>query len=507
MRKLFVPVVLIFFVVAAEAQTTAGRWSLGVHGGANMWINDYNKRIVGAGGDILLRYNASRYFSLGLLGGVDILKARQNPLEGFPFPNDYIRLLSIPASMVAWVNLMPGNRVSPYVYAGGGALFYQRKAGGNVPYPDNKFRTSVMIPVGFGFEGFMAKKTSWNLDFGFRILDDLTDNFKYGTVDAYASVTAGVNFYFGSSDADDDDNDGLTNGEERRYGTDPENPDTDGDGLKDGEEVKRYRTNPLRQDTDGDGLRDGDEVLNYKTDPAKYDTDGDGLPDGEEILKYKTDPLKDDTDGDGLTDGDEVLKYKTDPLKVDTDGDGLSDWDEVKTYRTDPSNPDTDGDGLTDGDEVKKYKTDPLRADTDGGGVDDGTEVKRGTNPLDPRDDKVGITLEKGKAVILEGVTFASGSASLTRESERILEGAFAALAANPAAKVEIAGYTDNVGNVRSNERLSLRRADAVRAWLVKKGIGMQRMTIAGKGPADPLASNITAQGRAKNRRIEFHVQ
>jgi len=76
----------------------------------------------------------------------------------------------------------------------------------------------------------------------------------------------------------DSDNDGLTNAEEIALGTDPNNPDTDGDGLKDGDEVKKYGTNPKNKDTDGDTLPDGQEVLGC-TSPNNPDTDGDGIND------------------------------------------------------------------------------------------------------------------------------------------------------------------------------------------------------------------------------------
>lgn len=81
----------------------------------------------------------------------------------------------------------------------------------------------------------------------------------------------------------DTDKDGLPDVREKELGTDPNNPDTDGDGLTDGQEVLVYHTNPLKSDTDGDGLSDGDEVLVWKTDPLNPDTDGDGYPDGEEV--------------------------------------------------------------------------------------------------------------------------------------------------------------------------------------------------------------------------------
>lgn len=87
----------------------------------------------------------------------------------------------------------------------------------------------------------------------------------------------------------DNDEDGLSNTQEATIGTDPENPDTDGDGLTDGEEVLTIGTNPLNRDSDGDLLDDGEEVNEYGTDPTRADTDGDGVLDSTEILNG-TDP-------------------------------------------------------------------------------------------------------------------------------------------------------------------------------------------------------------------------
>jgi hypothetical protein len=77
----------------------------------------------------------------------------------------------------------------------------------------------------------------------------------------------------------DDDGDGLSNLYEKNLGTDPKNPDTDGDGLTDGEEVNIYGTNPKNNDTDGDTLLDGYEVNELKTSPKLADTDSDGIND------------------------------------------------------------------------------------------------------------------------------------------------------------------------------------------------------------------------------------
>lgn len=95
------------------------------------------------------------------------------------------------------------------------------------------------------------------------------------------------------------------------------------------------------------------------TDPNNPDTDNDGLTDGEEVLTYHTDPLIQDTDRDGLGDGGEVKFSKTNPLVADTDGDGLSDFDEVATHHTNPLLADSDSDGFPDGLEIAKG-TNPL---------------------------------------------------------------------------------------------------------------------------------------------------
>ena len=76
-----------------------------------------------------------------------------------------------------------------------------------------------------------------------------------------------------------------------------------------------------------------------------------------------------------------------------------------------------------------------------------------------------------------------------------------------PSMRVEIAGYTDTVGTLAHNMDLSLRRANAVRDYLVQQGVAADRITAKGYGPSSPVASNETDEGRAKNRRVEFVVE
>jgi outer membrane protein OmpA-like peptidoglycan-associated protein len=116
------------------------------------------------------------------------------------------------------------------------------------------------------------------------------------------------------------------------------------------------------------------------------------------------------------------------------------------------------------------------------------------------------IVLEKGKTVILRGVNFEFNKATLTMDSERTLRLALNALVVSPDVSVLIVGHTDNIGSATYNKKLSLRRAQTVKSWLVNKGITVKRLTVAGKGFDEPINDNSTDEGRADNRRIEFRV-
>lgn len=102
---------------------------------------------------------------------------------------------------------------------------------------------------------------------------------------------------------------------------------------------------------------------------------------------------------------------------------------------------------------------------------------------------------------------FDSGSADLTPECERGLDAVASALRASPNARLIIEGHTDNVGAREVNRRVSERRAKAVKAYLLSKGVDSHRAIAIGYGDARPIADNSNPDGRAKNRRIEFVVK
>jgi len=392
---------------------------------------------------------------------------------------------------------------NPYFYVGGGIMNFSIDKKPDIVSSATENGWVAILPAGIGAEFALSDKVLLDFSLGGAMSStyDLDGyNSPYGDIwDSYYNASLGLTF-IGENCKSDKDNDGLGKCLEKEIGTDPNNPDSDGDGLNDGEEYLTYKTNPLQADTDLDGLSDFDEVKSTKTNPLIADTDNDGLNDGEEINKYKTDPLKADTDGDGLTDGDEVVKYKTNPLKADTDGDGLTDGDEVVKYKTDPLKADTDGEGLSDSEEVLKYKTNPLNIDTDGGTIDDFTEVKRGTDPLDPKDDVIKI----GVPIILEGIVFDVDKTTIKPESENTLMKALKTLQTYQDILVEISGHCDSDGSDKHNQKLSEGRAESVKAWLVSKGIDASRISTIGYGESKPISDNKTKEGKQKNRRIEF---
>jgi len=107
----------------------------------------------------------------------------------------------------------------------------------------------------------------------------------------------------------------------------------------------------------------------------------------------------------------------------------------------------------------------------------------------------------------LEGVKFKSDSDALLPESNSKLHAVAELMNAHQDFKLTIDGYTDNTGSSEHNHQLSLKRAEAAKAYLVQDGIEASRITTHGFGEEKPIDTNDTAKGRAHNRRVEFSVQ
>ena len=226
-----------------------------------------------------------------------------------------------------------------------------------------------------------------------------------------------------------------------------------------------------RRDTDGDGVYDDDDRCPGTPAGVSVDTRGCPL----------------DTDGDGVTDDKDRCPGTPAGVSVDTRGCPL----------------DTDGDGVTDDKDRcpgtpagVKVDARGCSLDTDGDGVPDADDRCPGT----PR----GAQVNAEGCWVLAGVYFDTASAKIKSASFGVLDRVAGVLKNNAELKVEVQGHTDNVGRAAYNRKLSEARAEAVRQYLVGKGVSAGRLSASGYGYDRPIASNDTAEGLAKNRRVEL---
>ncbi|MCH8078387.1 MAG: OmpA family protein [Proteobacteria bacterium] len=167
---------------------------------------------------------------------------------------------------------------------------------------------------------------------------------------------------------------------------------------------------------------------------------------------------------------------------------------------------DSDGDGVIDEYDVCWNTPAGVTVESNGCGIDsDGDGVPDHLDQC-PETPPGTVVYTDGCAIVivtLEGVHFNSDSAALTSEAKSILDGALAAIRANPSADLSVEGHTDSRASDSYNLNLSQRRAQAVVDYLVSKGVSASRLNPAGKGESYPIASNDTREGRHQNRRVE----
>ncbi|WAS90348.1 OmpA family protein [Nannocystis punicea] len=241
-----------------------------------------------------------------------------------------------------------------------------------------------------------------------------------------------------------------------------------------------------------------------KAPAAEKDSDGDGFLDNADSCPFEPGIAPDgcperDRDGDGFMDSQDacpdVPGVAPDgcPLK-DRDGDGFLDI--VDKCPDDPGVepdgcpiPDTDGDGILDPDD--KCPTQP--------------ETRNGYQDEDGCPDEIPTALAKFTGTI-KGIYFDLDKATIKPKSRPVLDRAVAVLKEFPSIRIEISGHTDSTGSPEYNKVLSGKRAAAVKDYLVEHGIDTARIESRGAGMDEPVDTNKTAAGRAKNRRIEFTI-
>lgn len=499
-----------------------GRLEVGATGYLTKYFGEFTDNNVGYAGGFFTRYFFPYVpeFAIGARAGTGYLKYERRYInrlgEDFyrKFPREYFldadkrsyeRTTKITTvDFLLFVNLLPRSQINYYIFGGFSVLSFQNQdiqdspldpGGDRIHYPEFKVQDEIDFhPVGgMGIDVFLYRDLSLGVHASYHILTtDYLDGYaqippegSVANTDGIGEVGMKLSYYLFSDN--DPDNDGLTNDEEKEYGTYPYKADTDDDGISDYDEIHLYKSNPLSIDSDGDGLTDAQEVAN-NTNLNEVDTDKDGLTDYEEVMLHNSNPNIADSDRDGLTDLEEV-KAGSDPMKGDTDGDGIPDIDDkcpsVFGIKILQGCPQTEA-------FVKEIE-------------------KRDTVFVKSKPDTVIIVQEiekikKGETYKPKGIHFLTGSAEIRVESELILDDIANWLEREKDIKIEIQGHTDQEGNEDVNMRLSIDRAEAVMFYLIKKGISPTRLQAKGFGESKPLDTSGTKKAMAKNRRIEFKI-
>lgn len=352
---------------------------------------------------------------------------------------------------------VPWSRIRPFLLAGGGLL--------GVASPDDQLGDDrdPAFHWGLGAKALVTPGVALRLD-GRHVLAPAQDEVDRGELTSHFEVLLGASIILGHSDDPDPDGDRVPADQDRcpkEAGVPPDgcvNLDPDGDGVPEPADLCPTVASPRPDgcpdpDPDQDGVPAAEDRC-----PDQVGVAPDGCPDP-------------DPDRDGVRGAADLC-----PNEAASTADGCP-----------PRDP--DGDGFTS--DVDRCPEAP--------------ESKNGYQDQDGCPDELPAEVQKFTGA-LKGIAFASGSAVITKASFPNLDEAAAVLNQFPDLKVEIGGHTDDAGKAERNQQLSAARAEAVRAYLVKKGVAEGRLTSVGYGSARPVADNTTPSGRAANRRIELQL-
>ncbi len=469
----------LFLAGSAEAQFKRGPFGIGIQTGIQHYQGDFQRSGYTPSVSFLARVMPFPFLGLQINTGYSALR------DEIPFNQFYTDIVDAKLSVV--LLFFPEMRVSPYIYSGAGGLRYRAFA---------EDRTSPLTGedgevfqgweevalFGAGVEILLTPK--WSVQFSgnynYAFSDGLDGRVARNDTDGFLNANLSFMYHF-KSDADRD-GDGIYDSVD----LDPEQAEdfdgfADHDGApdldNDGDGIPDVRDGAPNEKEDVDGFQDHDGI----PDP---DNDGDGIPDTRDAAPDHAEDFDDFEDADGMpdpdNDGDGIPDVRDAAPNEAEDRDGFQDQDGIP-------DPDNDGDGIPDVRDAAPNQPETVNGYKDEDGAPD-------TLPW----------LRIGERRVLEGVSFHSGSDRLNSTSYQILEKIAGILKNEPELQLEVRGYTDNRGRPETNLRLSLRRANSVRAFLISKGIEPERLICTGYGEANPIAPNETAEGRRANRRIEL---
>lgn len=491
MKKLLLVGCCILATGAMNAQTPDKKWNIGFHGGLTQYNGDKgqswyaDKQAAYAfGGASVSRYlgrfvDLTLFGNKGEIGNIEQLNPANPERTG---PERHFLASFTTATLAFRINLAPPEMaLRPYIFAGGSAIYYEKK------YTVNKEIYSYAAPTGgFGLNIQMGPVVSLQLQETFMYTGtDYLDNEIKGLNDSYLMHTAGLTFNLGQKK--DADMDGVADRNDKCPNT-PATVAVDKNGC------------PLDRDNDGvaDYLDECADLAGTALLKGCPDKDADGIADKDDRCPdvAGTAELKGcpDKDGDGIVDIDDKCpdtdkKYKVDNTgcPIDTDKDGVLNEDDlcptVKGIASLKGCADTDGDGVADTeDRCPNVK---------------GTIANKGCPEISKEDVKK-ITQIASK------IYFETNSAKLKPVSSGQLDALVDILKKYDAANLTIEGHTDNVGNDDYNMTLSQKRTESVKEYLMSKGILESRLTAKGYGETKPIGDNKTASGKSKNRRVEL---
>jgi len=508
-----------------RAADMSGKWAVGVHGGFYKLVLTDHSDIWTLGwlANADLKYGLSRHVSLGVEGNwMQTSLAKRDGSEDAGITLDKVengpRQRAFIAGLLAEYHFMPDKGWSPFISVGSG-LYIWRWAdrdwktlisadpsliGTGVPPLDQDSNCyylrdqEIYIMAGLGLEFFPSQSLSFELGTKFRYLTHILTNFRdgrdivgtdpdrldlpKGIVEAYAGLT----LYFGGKE---------------------ERPPLSGDASGD----PKSGSPPLMVQFSG-SASGGDSPYNYSWDFGDGSSSSEPSPRHtyQETGTYTAQLTVTDSKGNRYQDTVTPIKVECPPFTC-----------------TASANPSSGTAPLT----VQFNSTasggcPPYTYGWDIGEGGSSTEQNHGhliekegnfTAVLTVKDSKGNVCQKNvsyeinskfiptpDKPILLHGVKFEFDKSRLTVKADSILDLVAASLEKRPDVKVEVAGHCDWIGSEAYNQGLSIRRAEAVRDYLISKGVKAENLTFIGYGETKPMADNRTDEGRALNRRVEL---
>lgn len=481
-------IVIIFIPISLFSQTKQHPWSLGAHFGNEEWNGDigdatynFDKAYYAFGGISLSRYvspsfDATFTLNIGEIGywnNTDSITYENQRFNGNFYGTHYQGIACLKYKFTNGYIFKENARFSPYFFLGlgfswlyGNRVYYEYK--GKVV--SGGYGQDLIVASGIGCSLRIGKRATVYLQTAWMYSDhDNRDGINIRNNDGYTLNQIGFTYNFGKAIR------------EPKAAMDCrcEIFDCDSDGIID--RLDKCPEVPGPYITGGCPDRDFDGIADIN----------DSCPDVYGILRFNGCP---DTDGDGIPDNLDscVIVPGTKQFNgcPDTDGDGIPDYKDSCVLVKGPAIfygcPDTDNDSIPDAKDKCPREAGP-----------------KWNNGCPEIKESVRKIFEQA----LTGVQFQTSKSIILPKSFSILDNVVKVAKENPTYYLIINGHTDDQGDDLKNLKLSDDRANAVRLYLIKKGVPASRLESHGYGETQPIDVNTTPEGRARNRRVEFKVR